>query len=265
MSSKLPSVWITYAWSDNSDQDVDYLAQELRKRGLDVRFDRVQLLAGQRLWSQIADHIQDQSLDAWAILVTENSLRSQPCREELFYALDRALSEKGTDFPLIGLVPGPVDRSLLPPAIGTRLYINLNDPTWRDQVFDAVVRQKSEPDTRPVNPFGFQEHLDQSTPAIEFWPRTGTWAPFFVGVPRHDAGCISNFFPGPRGFMSGGVGFGYSQFQTPDGAYEVHRYDDQISATRSAHVIFNKIPDRLIFGGSDGLKEYQFEWPFNKV
>jgi hypothetical protein len=269
MSNKLPSVWITYAWSDNSDQEFDYLAEQLRKRGLDVRFDRVQLLAGQRLWFQIADHIQDQSLDAWAILVTENSLRSEACREELSYALDRALSERGAEFPLIGIVPGPVDRSLLPLAIKSRLYINLSDPTWRDQVFDAVVRQKSEPDTRPVNPFGLREHLDQPLPAIEFWPRIGTWSPFFVAVPRHDAECISFLYPGSRGFMPGGivtsVAHGYRQFQTQDGAYEVHSCDDEISATRSAHVIFNKIPDRLIFGGSDGQRKYEFEWSFNKM
>ena len=40
----------------------------------------------------------------WAYLLTPNSISSQACREELAYALDRALSTRGKDFPLIGLL-----------------------------------------------------------------------------------------------------------------------------------------------------------------
>ena len=33
-------VWLTYAWLDNAEQDVDYIAQELRRLGLNVQLDR---------------------------------------------------------------------------------------------------------------------------------------------------------------------------------------------------------------------------------
>ena len=33
-------LWITYAWIDNEDQDIDYIVQSLEEGGLDVRFDR---------------------------------------------------------------------------------------------------------------------------------------------------------------------------------------------------------------------------------
>ena len=55
------SVWITYAWDDNKDGDVDFTAQELIRAGLDVKLDRWNLSAGKRLWEQIEAFIQDPS------------------------------------------------------------------------------------------------------------------------------------------------------------------------------------------------------------
>ena len=33
----MASIWITYAWNDNKDQDIDFIAQELRAVGLTVK------------------------------------------------------------------------------------------------------------------------------------------------------------------------------------------------------------------------------------
>ena len=47
-------------------------------------------IPGQRLWSQIGGVITDPAeCDAWAIILMPNSIQSQPCIEELSYALDR--------------------------------------------------------------------------------------------------------------------------------------------------------------------------------
>jgi hypothetical protein len=54
----MTKLWLTYAWKDNEVEQVDFVAQELRKAGLDVRVDRVALVAGRRLWPQIAEHIE---------------------------------------------------------------------------------------------------------------------------------------------------------------------------------------------------------------
>ncbi|HLB12779.1 MAG TPA: hypothetical protein VJO15_07470, partial [Dehalococcoidia bacterium] len=48
--------------------DVDYVAQELRGAGLDIRIDRQQIRAGLRLWEQIDRFIsQPAECDAWMI------------------------------------------------------------------------------------------------------------------------------------------------------------------------------------------------------
>ncbi len=90
------SIWITYAWNDNVDGDVDFTAQELIRKGLDVKLDRWNLTAGKRLWGQIESFIQDPSKsDGWLLYATQASLGSQACKEEFAYALDRALHTRG--------------------------------------------------------------------------------------------------------------------------------------------------------------------------
>lgn len=65
-----------------------------------MHLDRRDIAAGKRLWDQIADKITDPEVcDAWVFLVSHNSLTSQPCREELAYALDRALESRGGVIP----------------------------------------------------------------------------------------------------------------------------------------------------------------------
>jgi hypothetical protein len=45
-------LWLTYAWKDNENDQVDYIVQALQAEGLEVRFDRARLVPGQRLWPQ---------------------------------------------------------------------------------------------------------------------------------------------------------------------------------------------------------------------
>jgi hypothetical protein len=135
----LARIWITYAWKDNEAGDIDYVVQELRCAGLEVKLDRWQLGAGKRLWSQIEHFINaPHETDAWLFFATQNSLSSEACREELAYALDRALSSRGEAFPIIGLFPSSVDRELIPAAIRTRLYVDLSDPDWKERIVSAA-------------------------------------------------------------------------------------------------------------------------------
>ena len=68
-------VWLSYAWIDNQDQDVDFVVQELEARGLDVRIDRTSIGAGRRLWEQIESFITSPNeCDAWLWYATQNSL-----------------------------------------------------------------------------------------------------------------------------------------------------------------------------------------------
>ena len=89
----MAKLWITYAWKDNEQSDVDFVVQQLKRAGMDVQIDRFALGAGRRLWEQIGAKITNPNeSDAWAIYATENSLASEPCKEELAIALDRALA-----------------------------------------------------------------------------------------------------------------------------------------------------------------------------
>src|SRR5271156_5308810 len=94
-------LWITYAWADNKEGDFDYLIGALKAEGIRARYDRVALIPGRRLWDQIGAEIIDGSLSGWAYLLTPRSLASEACREELAYAVKRALATKGSEFPLL--------------------------------------------------------------------------------------------------------------------------------------------------------------------
>jgi hypothetical protein len=132
------ALWLTYAWVDNEDGDFDYIAQELRGFGVDTIYDKVAIVPGQRLWSQIANHISDPNTQGWAFLITPSSLESEPCLEELAYALDRALRSINANFPLIGLVTQGVSYEDVPLPLKVRLCVNLATPNWKEQVQAAL-------------------------------------------------------------------------------------------------------------------------------
>ena len=121
-------IWITYSWKDNDRSDVDYIAQQLQRAGLDVHLDKWDLRAGHRLWEQLDQAIANKDrCDAWMIVATQNSLASEPCKEEVAYALNQALSVRGSSFPVIALFQGAVEASLLPQALSTRLCVSCTD------------------------------------------------------------------------------------------------------------------------------------------
>jgi len=154
-----------------------------------VKLDRWNLRAGTRLWEQIADHITNPAqCDAWLLYATQTSLGSEPCREEFAYALNRALSERGQTFPIVGIFPATVDQSLIPPGIRARLYVSLTDPDWKERVKAAVERRDPNITLRHLDPFEIKIHsfnppqLDRKL-AVEMRPRAGTWTPFIVLFP----------------------------------------------------------------------------------
>lgn len=134
-----PKLWVTYAWADDASGDFTYLVQELASVGVEAKFDKISLTPGQRLWDQIGEQIVSGKLDAWAYLLTPQSLASKPCREELAYALYRCLQDK-SDFPLIGLAHG-VSFNDVPPSLAVRLCIPLDSPDWLEQVKAGLERR----------------------------------------------------------------------------------------------------------------------------
>ena len=188
----MATIWLTYCWADNDDGDVDYVTQKLGEH-LDVRLDRYQLRTGQRLWEQIEAHIADrQSLDAWVMYTTAASLNSQACREELAYALDRALSpgkeKDNRPFPLIGLFPTPLDSSIVPAPLRTRLYVSLADRDWVERIVAEAEGRGPNLVHAEIDRIGFKIHQHSHFACVvEAWPREGTLEPLYYAVPPAEA------------------------------------------------------------------------------
>lgn len=169
-------IWLTYAWVDNDEGDFDYLVQELEQANIPTTYDKIALIPGRRLWAQISETISNQPLSGWAYLVTPNSLDSLACKEELAYALQRALETKGDEFPLIGLLHNVSIRDV-PMALRVRLCVNLANPDWIEEVRAGI---EGEPPRRALDeklPYIYKTHTNylnqDDTYAIEVRPRFG--------------------------------------------------------------------------------------------
>jgi hypothetical protein len=248
-------IWLTYAWADNTHQDVDFVAQELTRFGLTVRLDRWNLGAGRRLWEQIESFIQDPAeCDAWVLYATPNSLSSEACKEEFAYALDRALKSRGDAFPIIGLSPSAADNNVLPAGIRTRLHVSTRDVDWKERIKAAaenrppqVARPAIDPVFWEVHPFtrcGRQGH------AIELRPRAGTWPTFYAGVPVAEKALVNMSLAfGPAGrppitSMMFACGNGTSN----DGKWWCEMAQSEASSTQSYYVLCDELPSKLNFG-----------------
>jgi hypothetical protein len=154
MEVYMAKVWLTYAWNDNKDNDVDFVAQELENAGVQVRLDRWDINVGRRLWDQIENFIQNPTKsDAWLMYATQNSLNSQACMEEYFYALDRAIHARGNEFPIIAIFPSTVDQNLIPAGIRIRLYVSISDPDWKERIVAAAEGRNTNNSKPSVSPY----------------------------------------------------------------------------------------------------------------
>ena len=175
----MATIWLTYAWADNANGDVDFIAQELQRKGLVVKLDRWNISAGQRLWDQIGTFIQstDES-DAWVMFATQASLGSEPCREEYAYALDRALNTRTGSFPVAAIFQGRIDPALLPAGLRSRLCVSLTDADWAERIAASAEGRAHEVTGASIEPFQMTTHARQGGGFdIEVRPRAGSWHP----------------------------------------------------------------------------------------
>lgn len=243
-------VWITYAWADNRNGDVDFVAQELKAAGLIVELDRWKLEAGKRLWEQISHFIEapDQS-DAWLLYATQASLGSEACKEELYTALDRALQKRGGDYPIIGLFPGAIDHDVIPAPIRIRLHVSLQDPDWKKRIKAAAEGQPLDTDSPNILPYHVAVHR-WGRFYIELRPRAGRWHPFFMGVPvAEEAAVDPNVIVGPSGQVPSAAMVHVQTGLPPqlDG-WAVRYVGNEITPTTSAYIQCTVLPSRVLFG-----------------
>ena len=251
---RMATAWITYAWKDNEHGDIDFIAQELMREGLAIKLDRWNLQAGRRLWEQIEIFITDpKQCDAWIMFATQNSLASESCREELAYALDRALSSRGGTFPIIALVPSHAEGGLLPASLKTRLYVDLSDPDWKSRIISAANNSQHAVSAPELTPYVMQIHPPPPTfqLLVEVCPRAGVWYPFATCVPVREKDEVGLALRGgPRGFIppleglniAGGTGV------SDDGQWYIETGYQAASPTHSYFLFYKKIPSTIAFG-----------------
>jgi hypothetical protein len=260
-------LWITYAWADNTDGDFDYLVGALRDAGLTARYDRVALVPGRHLWDQIAYQITESQLSGWAFLVTRSSLASPACREELAYAVHRALATKGDQFPLIGLISG-VSIAELPAPLVVRLCVDLRNPQWIEQVRAAVENRapsgavSSGPNIkgRPHNAFLGNPNLR----AAEFLPRFGEIRHWRIAFPSGGPKPLRKGI-GPANGVGDLVGLLHGYVE---GTVDIDRLPmtffgaaDALSPGTSAYVVFEQaLPAALAFGVATDASGIPNEW-----
>jgi len=252
MSGATKVVWLTYAWQDNQDGDVDFVAQELIASDLIVKLGRWNLKAGLRLWEQIGEHISNQELsDAWLLYATQNSLGSEVYKQEYAYALERALSARGESFPVVALFPSAVGRDLIPAAIRTRLFISLTDPDWKERVKAAAEGRQPAISKYSVEPYALHVHLvSEGRYAIEVRTRAGTWSPFLAAVPLKGRGAVNpEIMRGPRAFVpAGGFLSAPGVEESVDREWWIMYANNEASPTQSYFVFRNGPPSGLVFG-----------------
>jgi hypothetical protein len=265
----MAKVWISYAWTDNQGRDVDFVAQELKVAGLQVKLDRWNLAVGKRLWDQIADFITNPNeSDAWLFYATQNSLASEPCREELAYALDRALSTRGCDFPLIALFPSSVDRNLIPATIRVRLFVSLTDPDWKERTIAAAERRPLSIVSGLLHPFVAQTLMPPPPPfkyVVELRPRAGVWDPFIFGVPvgeKETVGMTLRCGPSTRIPPIDGVVFSRGEGVSQDGRWCFSAGFEPATPTRSYYAFLREMPSAFVFGQEGPMgRVWTFEGP----
>ena len=267
--SQRKSIWLTYAWDDNVDNDVDFTAQELGRAGLEVKLDRWNLTAGKRLWEQIESFIKDPSKsDGWLIYATQASLGSEKCKEEFYYALDRALETRGGGFPVIALFPAPVDTNLIPSGIKTRLFVSLTDPNWKERIVTAVEKRQPNIVKSQVEPYALAIHKSgrpsDNRYAIEVRPRAGTWAPFFVAIPLNEKDNVSprlHHGPANRNPMDAAILctnlYNSRSGSSGNGRLWIESAGNEATPTQSYYILCKKLPSTLIFGVDGGSPKYQ--------
>lgn len=246
-------LWITYAWKDDEEGDFSYLVQELRAIGVEAIYDKIALVPGRRLWQQIGNKILNSPLSGWAYLLTPFSITREACREELEYALNRAINSKGADFPLIGLLHNIAVEDV-PAPLRIRLCVNLASPTWTEEVAAAVEARPPRVEPTRESRFVWNVHMGylgrSEYVAVEVRPRFGSEMYWRFVVP--DSSKVVTWGHGPAG---GGMILGMRQLSvdgTADFQGRACRWfgsGDALSPSVSAYAVFEGIlPEFIGFG-----------------
>lgn len=259
----MATIWLTYAWDDNKSGDVEFIAQELVRAGLNVKLDRWTIGAGRRLWDQIEHHITNPlESDAWALFASQASLGSEPCREEFAFALNRALESRGPAFPIIGLFNSTVDTTLVPTSVKVRLCVSTTDPDWKERMKAAAECRAPSVTRGSLDPYQVRVHRCSPTTvrphAIEMRPRAGTWSPFFVGFPIAENDLVKPILShGPANSVPP-MSMLVSHIEGPDDnkVWWMISAQNEATPTQSYYLLVDQMPTKIGFGVYNGQPQF---------
>jgi hypothetical protein len=259
---KMKAIWITYSWEDNKNGDVEFIAQEIEKSGMNVKLDRWNLQAGKRLWEQIDKFITNPAeCDAWAIIATQNSLGSEPCKEEISYALARALDTRGKAFPLIGIFNTSIDKELIPSAIKARLYVSLQDKDWIERIKSTLEDRIPNISRPPLEPYTIEFRKTAiGTFAVEIRPKAGIWAPFFCAIPISETDNVKpHILRGPIGSIPmAGIRTNCGDIVSDDKNWWIMFAGDEATPILSYYLFCNELPSKIAFGVHNSQPQFLF-------
>ena len=256
----MKTLWITYSWEDNKTGDIEFIAQELERAGIAVKLDRWNIEAGKRLWEQIDKFITNETeCDAWAIIATENSLGSEPCKEEIAYALQRSLNSRGQTFPILGIFISTIDQKIIPSAIKTRLYVSLKDDNWIERIKAAVEDRSPKIPRTIIEPYSIEiRKSDYGKNVFEIRPRAGTWAPFVCAIPLLEKDKVKpSIMRGPKGNIpKGGMLTMCGDVEIDDGEWWLMFAGDEATPSMSYFLFCTEIPSKIGFGVHNSEPQY---------
>jgi len=247
--------WITYAWVDNETADVDYVIQELDAAGVEVRYDRRNIVPGLRLWDQIASEIEDDDCDGWILFTTRAAFDSKNVMEELSYAIDRALSKRGESFPLIALL-ADADAADLPAGLRVRLGVPLADDDWVERIVAGLLGRTPGHTPPSLEPYVLTVHRPDTgftdKWCVETRPRAGRWSPAFGVVPTPEWPYLTTAMCGAKDLPTGTGMSSFAELTSEDGAWKGVKVYNEATPTRSLYLYFTGLPTRLRFGVPGG-------------
>lgn len=201
--------------------------------------------------------------------ITQNSLGSEPCKEEFAYALDRALNSRGGEFPLIGLCPTNIEKTLIPAGVRTRLYVSMRDYDWKERILSTIENRPPSIHRPIIDEFTIEYHQYVPSGLTELWnvievrPRAGVWSPSYIGIPISEKEFVKPWSKyGPRGIYNQGSSKTYpNDNESTDGQWWLMTANNEVTTSTSLYLVCksNRWPTKIAFGCMGNGPQYQVE------
>ncbi len=131
-------VWVSYLWTTGEERDLKFLFSPLNGLDIDTKYESVRLIPETRLWQRVLQSLTNMEFDGWLYVLTHQIATRGACAEELLEAIDKALQDKGTDFPMIGLLYG-VSAQQVPLGLRMRPCLSVGDPDWKHRLAQSLL------------------------------------------------------------------------------------------------------------------------------